>query len=567
MPTLLHDVTDNHEWWREAVIYQIYPRSFASSNGPIGDLPGITSRLDHLVNLGVDAIWLSPFYLSPQKDAGYDVADYRQVDPMFGTNDDAVALIERAHELGLKVIVDLVPNHTSDQHVWFQEALAAGPGSPERERYWFRPSSPDDADRPPNDWGSVFGSIAWTRVCDRPDAKGSTWENDDSWYLHLFDTSQPDLNWNNPEVHEEFASILRFWLDLGVDGFRVDVAHGMVKDPALPNWQYHWDMVSGGAQLPEDVPPPPQWNQDGVHDIYREWRAVLDEYGSDRILVAEAWVDDPNDLKKYVRPDEMNQAFNFDFLAAPFTAESYREVIADSLRHMDSVGAPTTWVLSNHDVVRATSRMGLSETGKGPNGIRPFEEQPDVQLGHDRALAAHQLQAALPGSLYIYQGEELALPEHMALPDEVREDPAFARTQGAEAGRDGCRVPLPWESSKAGFGFSPSGETWLPQPEEWAKIAVDAQIGDRNSTLHYFTTMYRLRRELGFADAQLWDESTDHEEGALHFVSRRSDRADVHIVTAFDHAVELPAEADVILSSQVVSTVVPPNTTVWYRIG
>ncbi|MDO5034416.1 MAG: glycoside hydrolase family 13 protein [Actinomycetaceae bacterium] len=559
---IIHLANTSREWWREAVIYQIYPRSFASFGGGVGDLQGITSRLSHVADLGAHAIWLSPFYKSPQKDGGYDVADYRAVDPIFGNLNDAKNLIARAHELGLRVIVDLVPNHTSDQHEWFQAALA-DPSAPERDLYWFR-----KADEAPTDWLSVFGGSAWTRVCDRADAKGSPWDHDDSWYLHLFDPAQPDLNWAHPRVREEFTSILRFWLDLGADGFRVDVAHGLVKDPSLPNYQYHWDMVSGGDLLPADVPPPPQWNQPGVHDIYREWRAVLDEYEGDRALVAEAWLNDPLDAKLYVRSDEMSQAFNFDFLTSPFELAEYREVIANSLREMDSVGAPTTWVLSNHDVVRAASRFGLSKTGKGPNGIRPFEEQPDPELGRRRALAAHALGSALPGSIYIYQGEELSLPEHMALPDELREDPAFFRTKGAEAGRDGCRVPIPWEADYPAFGFSPAGSSWLPQPEEWKALAVDVQLADEASSLNFFRKMYRLREELGLGRAQL----ADAEDSYLHYVSSLPGRDDLHIVTAFDDPVPLPKGAKIVLSSDEVapSTVndeqVAPNSTVWYTL-
>lgn len=559
---ILHTPTTSAQWWRDAVIYQVYPRSFASSGGPVGDLKGITSRLEHIANLGADAVWLSPFYASPQKDAGYDVADYRAVDPMFGDLEDAKALITRAHELGLRVIVDLVPNHTSDQHEWFQAALAGGPGAPERDLYWFR-----EGEEPPTDWESVFSGSAWTRVSERADAKGSPWENDESWYLHMFDPSQPDLNWENPRVREEFRAILRFWLDLGVDGFRVDVAHGLVKDPTLPNYQYHWDMVSGGEELADDVPEPPMWNQPGVHDIFREWRAVLDEYEGDRAIVAEAWLNDPADAKLYVRTDEMSQAFNFDFLTSPFELEAYRHVIAYSLSENDSVGAPTTWVLSNHDVVRAASRFGLSKTGKGPNGIRPFEEQPDPELGRRRALAAHALQATLPGSLYIYQGEELSLPEHMALPDEVREDPAFFRTKGAEAGRDGCRVPMPWEAEYPAHGFSPEGSSWLPQPEQWKSLCVDAQEADPTSSLAFFRKMYRLRSELGLGTSKL----ADAEDGCLHYVSSRPDRPDLHIVTAFDEAVALPQGATIVLSTDEVAPSKPgniatPNSTVWYTL-
>ncbi len=483
---LLHNPTAPGLWWRDAVIYQIYPRSFASSGGPIGDIPGAISRLDHLARLGVDAVWLSPFYRSPQRDAGYDVEDYRDIDPVFGTMDDVDALIARAHSLGLRIIFDIVPNHTSDRHVWFRQALEAGPGSPERERYWFRPA--------PNDWRSVFGGGAWTRVCDREDAPGSPWESDASWYLHLFDSSQPDLNWSNPEVQAEFRDILRFWLRRGVDGFRVDVAHGLVKDPALPNWEHAAAMVEGEMK-PEKNEAAPMWNLDGVHDIYRQWRKVLDEFGPDRMLVAEAWVSPASAIAKYVRSDEMSQSFNFEFLASAWTADRMRTVIADSLRDMDAVGATATWVLSNHDVIRATARLGLPDAGNYPKGIKEGDPLPDV-VGHRRALAAHALMSALPGSAYIWQGEELNLPEHMALPDELREDPAYFRTKGEETGRDGCRVPLPWEADSPAFGFSPDGKSWLPQPAEWKEYAVDRESADPRSPLNLFRRMYALRREL-----------------------------------------------------------------------
>lgn len=565
MTVLLHAETEPSHWWREAVIYQIYPRSFASSAGPIGDLQGIISKLGYLRDLGVDAVWLSPFYLSPQKDAGYDVTNYRQVDPMFGTNEDAEELITAAHEHGLKIIVDLVPNHTSDQHEWFQRALA-DPAAPERDLYWFRDGK-DGGAIPPNDWLSIFGGAAWTRVCDRPDAPGSAWENDQQWYLHLFDSTQPDLNWDHPTVHEEFRDILRFWLDRGVDGFRVDVAHGLAKDPEIPDWQFHYDMVSGGGDAHANIPPPPQWNRPEVHDIFREWREVLNEYGEDRAMVAEAWVDDIEDLAKYVRSDEMHQAFNFDFLVAPFDVDAYRTTIRESLAAMDSVGAPTTWVLSNHDVVRAVSRFGLSETGKGPNGIRVDDEQPDVQLGFDRAIAAHVLQAALPGSAYIYQGEELGLPEHMALPDAVREDPAFFRTRGIEAGRDGCRVPMPWSAHEPSYGFSATGESWLPQLDEFGKLAADQQETDASSTLHTFRHLFAERRRLQMARAALYDvdEHGDH----LHYVSRLDGRDDVHVVLTFDTGAQLPEGAEVLVCSRELGTdaVIPPNTAVWYMRG
>ncbi|MDQ2738521.1 MAG: glycoside hydrolase family 13 protein, partial [Actinomycetota bacterium] len=371
-PSVQALVTDTRSWWRSAVIYQIYPRSFADANGDgMGDLNGVRSKLAYLAELGVDAIWLSPFYSSPQADAGYDVSDYRNVDPVFGTLEDARALILEAHDHGLRIVVDLVPNHTSDQHRWFQDALAAAPGSPERARYIFREGRGVNGDLPPSNWVSNFGGPAWTRL---PDG----W-----WYLHLFTPEQPDLDWTNPEVIEEFKSILRFWLDLGVDGFRIDVAHGLAKDPAFT------DLAPGGHALSvENSGDHPHWDRDEVHEVYRGWRKVIDEYPGDRVFVAEAWVPNPDRLAQYLRPDELHTAFNFNFLEAAWDAADYRTVIDRTLAELRDVGAPATWVLSNHDVVRAVTRFG------------------DGELGLRRAKAATALMLALPGGAYVYQGEE-----------------------------------------------------------------------------------------------------------------------------------------------------------------
>ncbi|MDX5400253.1 MAG: glycoside hydrolase family 13 protein, partial [Actinomycetes bacterium] len=526
------------EWWRSATIYQLYPRSFASSGGPIGDLPGITARLPHLADLGVDAIWLSPFYVSPQNDGGYDVADYRDVDPLFGTLADADALITRAHDLGLRVIIDLVPNHTSDLHAWFRAALAAGPGSPERDRYVFR-----DGEQPPNNWPSIFGGPAWQRVCDRADAPGSPWEGDRGWYLHIFDPSQPDLNWENPEVWAEFRSILRFWLDRGVDGFRVDVAHGLVKRVGLPDWSGRYHMAEGTGE------PAPMFDQEGVHEVYRDWHRVLAGYDGERMLVAEAWIDPPERLARYIRPDEMHQAFNFDFLASPWDAAALGGVIEATYRANDAVGAPSTWVLSNHDVVRHASRYGLPFTGKRDGGIGPSDPQPDTALGLRRARAAALLMLALAGSAYLYQGEELGLPEHTTIPDSARQDPAFVRSGGAFRGRDGCRVPLPWETDAPAFGFSPDGATWLPQPPEWARLAVDVQRDDPASTLSLYRAALRLRRTWDLGGATLeWEQSLCG-DGVLAFRSTGDGRPDVLVVTTMQAEAPLPAGWDVALAS------------------
>jgi alpha-glucosidase len=451
------------DWWRSAVVYQVYVRSFADSNGDgTGDLLGIRDRLPYLRDLGVDALWLTPFYRSPMIDGGYDVADYRDVDPMFGHLADFDVMIAEAHRLGLRIIVDLVPNHTSSAHAWFIEALTAAPGSAARERYLFREGSGPDGELPPNDWESIFGGPAWTRV---PDGQ---------WYLHLFDPAQPDLNWQHPGVRAEFEDILRFWLDRGVDGFRIDVAHGMVKEDGLPDvghssatGQRQVELL-GKARLP-------YFDQDGVHEIYRSWRPILDSYPGGRMAVAEAWAETPQRLARYVGPDELHQAFNFDFMDAIWSADSFRKVIDTALAEATIVGAPTTWVLSNHDRQRHVTRYG------------------DGEVGLRRARAAALLMFALPGCVYLYQGEELGLPEVLDLPDELRQDPAFLRTGES---RDGCRVPLPWSGEAAPYGFGPDGceLSWLPAPATWRSLSVAAQSGDPGSTLALYRAALRLRR-------------------------------------------------------------------------
>ncbi|MBL0888446.1 glycoside hydrolase family 13 protein [Myceligenerans indicum] len=561
----IHAPAPGTEWWRDAVIYQVYPRSFADGNGDgMGDLPGITSRLDHLAKLGVDAVWLSPFYRSPQKDAGYDVTDYRQVDPRFGTLDDFDAMRARAHELGLRVIVDLVPNHSSDQHVWFQEALAAAPGSLARDRYMFRDGKGADGAEPPNNWQSIFGGPAWTRLAPREDDGPAG----PQWYLHLFDSSQPDLNWDNAEVRAEFEDVLRFWLDRGVDGFRVDVAHGMIKETGLPDWDGKVAMVEGSDGANGGSNEGPMFDQDGVHEIYRAWHKVLDEYDGDRCLVAEAWVSPMSRLARYVREDEMQQAFNFAFLVTKWNAGKLRDVVTESLETMDAVGAPTTWVLSNHDVVRHASRLGLDETADGPmNGIGPADVQPDAELGLRRARAATLLMLSLPGSAYLYQGEELGLPDHTTLPDDVRQDPAFFRTHGAEVGRDGCRIPLPWEADRPGLGFGPSDATWLPQPESYRALAADQQYGVDGSTFELYRGALGLRRaeRLG--------------QGGLTWVAGYADAADVVALRVADvivlsnlgaAPVVLPEGAEVLIASGPLTEsaegiALPTDTTVWIR--
>ncbi|MGZ4685048.1 MAG: glycoside hydrolase family 13 protein [Oryzihumus sp.] len=557
-------------WWRHAVIYQIYPRSWADANGDgIGDLPGITARLPYLRELGVDAIWLSPFYTSPQADAGYDVADYRDIDPLFGSLADADAMLARAHELGLKVIVDLVPNHSSDEHAWFRAALAAGPGSPERERYMFRDGQGESGELPPNDWRSVFGGPAWTRTVDADGTPGQ-------WYLHLFDPKQPDFNWEHPEVRAEFEDILRFWLDRGVDGFRVDVAHGLIKEDGLPDWEESQEML-GGADEEHDERRPPMWDQDRVHEIYQRWRRILDAYNPvegdtvdrnrDRILCAEAWVHPQERAVRYVRDDEMHQAFNFDFLTTSWVAADLRTVITSSFKAADSVGAPSTWVLSNHDVVRHASRLGLPVGSKRPNGIGIGDPQPDVELGLRRARAATAIMLALPGSAYLYQGEELGLPDSTDMPDEFRQDPAWERSGRTERGRDGCRVPLPWEADRPAFGFGPSADTWLPQPEVYGRYAVDQQEGVEGSTLELYRALLATRRERALGVGSFtWVEG--YGEDVVAFVVDAAGERTLVVTNLGTPGVALPEGASVLLSSAPLAQdgTVGTDTTVWARL-
>lgn len=484
-----HAARSGAQWWRSGTIYQIYPRSFADADGDgMGDLAGITSRLESLATLGIDAVWLSPFYTSPQKDAGYDVADYCEVDELFGTLEDFDRLLERAHELGLKVLIDLVPNHSSDQHTWFQSAIAAEPFSRERDFYHFKEGRGENGELPPNNWVSMLGGPAWTRLIKKDGKPGQ-------WYLHLFDSSQPDLNWANPEVHSAFEDILRFWLDRGVDGFRVDQPHAMAKAAGLPD---HPDLERAGAGFIEGEPSPPMWFQEEVHPIFRRWREILDSYPGDRAMCGEAYVLPLSFMALWVRPDEFNQTFNFRFLDSEWKPETLFASINESFEAFDLVGAPSTWVLSNHDIVRHASRMGgLTGRPTASDGVGPNDPQPDRELGLCRARGATIFMLGLAGASYLYQGEELGLPEHTTLAAEFRQDPTFARTSGKRVGRDGCRVPLPWQAGVgAANGFNSTGKSWLPQPDLYREYSRDKQDGIAGSTLELYKSALRLRREL-----------------------------------------------------------------------
>jgi alpha-glucosidase len=529
-------VVPSSQWWRTAVIYQVYVRSFADGNGDgIGDLAGVRARLPYLAGLGVDALWFNPFFASPQADGGYDVADYRAVDPLFGDLAEATALIAEAHELGLKVIIDIVPNHVSDQHPWFIAALDGGPA---RDRFWFRPGR---GSLPPNDWQSVFGGPAWTQV------------SDGSWYLHLFAPEQPDLNWNDPDVIAEHEDVLRFWFDSGADGVRIDSATMPAKDPLLG------DLDAAG--------PHPYIDRDEVHDIYRGWRAVADAYAPPRALIGEVWLDKPDRLALYLRPDEMHTAFNFDYLNCAWDPKSLRHVIDATLAAHAPVGAPATWVLSNHDVTRHVTRYGRADSSYG-HALRQHGTPADLALGTRRARAAVLLDLALPGSVYLYQGEELGLPEVEDIPAASRQDPIFHRTGGTDIGRDGCRVPLPWSGTAAPFGFSPpsaSAEPWLPQPATWASCTVAAQEGDPTSMLSLYRTAIALRRTL-FTPPSQGGAELEWLPGDPAVLAFRRPGGVIVLVNLADHPVSLPGATSVLLTSApLTGGLVPPDTAVWLR--
>jgi alpha-glucosidase len=535
--------TTDPDWWRQAVVYQIYPRSFADSNGDgLGDLQGIISRVPYLASLGIDAVWLSPFYPSALADGGYDVDDYRDVDPRLGTLDDFDQLVTELHEANIKLIVDIVPNHTSDRHEWFQEALAAEKGSPARERYIFRDGV---GDQPPSDWDSVFGGSAWARA------------EDGQWYLHMFAAEQPDLNWEHPEVREDFLTTLRFWSDRGVDGFRVDVAHALVKDLSEP--------FPSKTTLPrqsESNGVHPLWDRDGVHEIYREWRQVLNEYDPPRSAVAEAFVPAAR-RARYASAEGLGQAFNFDLLQADWEYDKFRQVIEENLAQAEQNGSSSTWVFSNHDVVRHATRYGLPKDPSGvwqdgkawllSNGTEPTV---DVELGLRRARAAVLLMLALPGSAYLYQGEELGLQEVGELPAANLQDPAYFRSKGAEKGRDGCRVPIPWTVGGLSFGFG-SGGSHLVQPKWFGAYSVEAQEQDSESTLSLYRKALAVRRGLQTGNSLTWVDGTDW---VLHFVRPGGWQS----ITNFGAApVELPEAAVVLSSGPLEGDKLPGDTTAW----
>lgn len=538
-------------WWRSAAIYQVYVRSFADGNGDgIGDIAGVRAKLRYLQKLGVDAVWFNPWYPSPMADGGYDVADYRDIDPVFGTLAEAERLIAEAATLGIRVIIDIVPNHLSDRHAWFREALAAGPGSPLRDRFWFRPGRGERGELPPNKWRSIFGGNAWTRTTNPDGSQGE-------WYLHLFAPEQPDLNWDNADVRREHEDVLRFWFDRGAAGVRIDSAALLFKDESLPDFDE------------EDAPAPhPFFDRDELHGIYRDWRAIADGYPDERILIGELWLPDTERFARYLRPDELHTAFNLDFLSCPWDAERLRAVIEDTLVAHAPVGAPATWVLSNHDVTRHVTRYGRAgDTGFDFQAKTKTIPAVDLALGTRRARAGALLAMALPGAVYIYQGEELGLPEVEDLPEDVLQDPMFFRSGGSDPGRDGCRVPIPWHGSEPPFGFSLNGSSappWLPQPRDWGAYTAAAQSGDPSSMLELYRAALHIRRaEPGLGDGSL--EWLPAPERVLAFA--RGERF-ACVANLSDAAVELPEYDAVLLASDCVDgRRIQPDTAVWLRIA
>jgi alpha-glucosidase len=554
-----YQARDKRIWWRDCVTYQIYIRSFADFNGDgKGDIQGIRSRLSYLKDLGVDALWITPWYPSPQKDHGYDVADYFDIEPDYGSIADAKQLIDETHQLGLRIIVDLVPNHSSDQHRWFQEALQAPPHSLARDRYIFRDGKGDNGELPPNNWSAVFGGPAWERIIEANGKPGQ-------WYLHLFAVEQPDFNWESAEVQQYFEKVLRFWLEIGVDGFRIDVAHGMVKAQGLP------DIPERDHSSPEMLAAQrlPFWDQDGVHDIYRKWRKILDSYQGERMAVAEAWVSPASRIALYLRPDELANSFNFDFLTSRWDATELRANIDLSLKAIQDVGAPASWVFNNHDVVRSVDRFALGlQPGKGETTAERHGDatQLDLSLGIKRARAGALLMLALPGGAYIYQGEELTLPEVRDIPLDRLTDPRWKMSNKTDKGRDGCRVPIPWEKSPSGaYGFSENKavtptDSWLPQPDGWGDYSVEVQQEDPQSSLNLYREALRIRREeIGLGDGPMnW---LDYGSDVLAF----SRPGNFLCLVNFGGNIELPDGEILISSAPIEDRVLPPDTALWMR--
>ncbi len=458
---------DKHPWWRGGVIYQIYPRSFQDSNGDgVGDLPGITRRLEHIARLGADGIWLSPFFKSPMKDFGYDISDYRDVDPMFGTLADFKALVERAHALGLKVMIDQVYSHTADQHPWFVESRSSRDNA---KADWYVWAAAKDDGSPPNNWLSIFGGTAWQWDTRRR-----------QYYLHNFLTSQPDLNFHNAEVQDAVLDSVKFWLDLGVDGYRLDVVNFYFHDKRLRDNPARGEPDGSDPAVPATNPYGWQWHR---HDksqpenlaFLRRLRALLDRY-PDTTMVGEIGDDDGlARVAEYTSGgDKLHMAYCFDLLGTPHDAPYLHGVFSRFAQVVGS-GWPC-WAITNHDIPRVATRWG---------GAHP---SPALL----RLAAA--MQFSLRGSSCIYQGDELGLPEADIGFDDLK-DPYGIAMWPEFKGRDGCRTPMPWEGAAADLGFgSGSTKPWLPLAESHRALAVDHQEADSGALLHHYRRLLRWRR-------------------------------------------------------------------------
>ena len=538
-------------WWRNAVVYQIYPKSFADGNGDgVGDLSGAASRLDYLQALGVDAVWFSPIFPSPQCDGGYDVSDYRDIDPLFGTIADAERFIQEAHKRRIRVILDVVPNHSSIEHPFFIEAMKTSPGSAAWQRFHCVQGKGANGELPPNNWQSIFGGIAWTQIRNETGAP-TGW-----WYLHLFDSGQPDLNWNHPDVVKEFDDTLRFWFDRGVDGIRIDVAQGMVKQAGYPDVKD----VNDATLL--DPHARPYFDQPEVHDIYRRWRKIADSYDPPRVFVAEAWLDTPEKRARYLRADELHTGFNFDLLTAEWNAEAWKRIITDSIAADALVGAPTTWVTENHDVRRSPTRYG------GRVVHRQVATPEHLALGRVRALAAMHTILALPGTTYLFNGQELGLEEVIDLDDAQRQDPHFHRTRGEHLGRDGCRVPMPWSRTGVSLGFGPptGSQPWLSQPASWAMLSVEAQEASPSSSLNRTRRAIEVRRtqQALLCGALEWDNERC-KDGVVVFRRVFAGHPTVVCIANMGSTTTPTVAGDLLCTSgDLVGGEVPPNTTAWF---
>ena len=545
-------LSPDEDWWRQAVIYQIYPRSFKDSNGDgIGDIKGITSKIDYLSSLNVDAVWLSPFYPSALADGGYDVDDYRDIDPKLGTLADFDEMLNELHKAGIRVFVDIVPNHSSNRHIWFQEAINSEPGSPARNRYIFRDGRGVNGELPPTNWISHFAPSAWSH-------ESTQGGKNNQWYCHLFAPEQPDFNWDNKEVEEEFLLTLKFWADRGVDGFRIDVAHMMKKDLSEPLKDVPEPVTLDSKVAGNEV----LFDRDEVHEVFKSWRKLFNQYKPPRVAVAEAWAK-PENVHRYASPDELGQAFNFDLLLADFDATTYREIVTRNIAAAKKYGSSSTWVFSNHDQVRPATRYGLPRGAdliafKNSNGR---SEKCDLNRGLRASIAAQMFALALPGCTYIYQGEELGLPEALEIPEDQIQDPQYLRNNKSDKGRDGCRVPLPWNKAGTSFGFGTAG-AHLPQPANFSEYSVEAESGIADSPLEIFRRALALRKELVTSEELVWHDS-DHPD-LLHF-SRPNGW---HCLTNFGHSsAELPAGLKIIHSSAPLTGLeLPGATTVWARV-